>query len=107
MKKKKDPQSRRLQKLRAALRLVWSRDYSHKQAIDAVIAKDKTFVCPMCKKTWDKFAARVDHFPQLGAFTSLTEAADWMIRLFESPTRVLCKPCHDVVSKEQRKKKAK
>jgi len=104
-KKKKTGEEKRLMKLRAALRLLWSRDYSHKAAIDAVVV-DKKFTCPHCLVVWDKFAARVDHHPPLGEFKSLNEAAAWMIRLFESPTRVLCKPCHDKVTASQRKKKS-
>lgn len=102
---KKTGDAKRMQKLRAALRLVWSRDYSHKAAIDAVI-KDKKFTCPHCLVEWDKFAARVDHDPQLGAFETLEEAADWMVRLFRAPTRILCKPCHDKVTAVQRRKRA-
>ncbi len=107
MKKKKTGEEKRMQKLRAALRLVWSRDYSHSEAIKAVLDKDKRFECPICHVKWDKFAARVDHNPPLGAFETLPEAAEWMIRLFRGNVTVLCKPCHDKVTAQQRRKTCK
>jgi len=92
MKKVKDPDAKRLQKLRSALRGVWQYDPLRKAIITAVTF-DKTFKCPLCLSVWPVQLATVDHEPELGSFT-LDTIGDWIYRLFYGPQRAICKPCH-------------
>lgn len=109
MKKVKDPDKRRLTKLRSALRGVWQYDPLRKAVITAAglaypavtQTGQKIFKCPMCKKVWPIQLATVDHEPELGSFTMGT-IGDWVNRLFYGPQRAVCKPCH---LKKPRKKK--
>jgi hypothetical protein len=96
-KKVKDPDAKRLQKLRSALRNVWQYDPLRKAVIKAAIiaipgVKDG-FMCPLCQKGWPIQLATVDHEPELGSFT-LSTIGDWTHRLFYGPQRAICKPCH-------------
>jgi hypothetical protein len=112
MRVKKTGEEKRMQKLRAALRLVWSRDYTRKEMIDAVTLKDpelggKGFTCPVCKHDWPIDMATRDHNPQLGEFHTLEEAGEWMIRLFRGHQDVICKLCHKRITAQQRRKNDK
>lgn len=98
---KVDPDKKRLQKLRAAVRNVWQYDPLRKTVISdacraypAVTDKDEgLFKCPICGKVWPKDMATVDHEPELGSFT-IDTIGDWIKRCFFGPQRVVCKPCH-------------
>lgn len=108
MKVKKDPDARRLTKLRSALRSVWQYDPLRKAAITKVVisipgVKDG-FICPLCSKGWPIQMATVDHDPPIGSFTMDT-IGDWIHRLFYGPQRAICKLCHRKVTASQRKKK--
>ena len=102
-KKVKDPDAKRLQKLRSALRGVWQYDPLRKAVITAVVYdsfcgleneyKTKVFKCPLCEKEYPYQLATVDHEPELGGFT-LETLGDWTKRLFYGPQRAVCKPCH-------------
>jgi len=102
MKRKKDPVKRRLAKIRSALRNVWRYDYNRRAVLKDALDEDGDFKCPICKRMFPEYAADVDHLPPLGGFTNLKEAGDWMIRLFEGPQRVLCKPCHKAIPTKAR-----
>jgi|ERR1700688_1748984 len=105
MKKVKDPDAKRLQKLRSALRSVWQYDPLRKQVINEV-TKDKLFWCPLCRKEWPVQLATVDHEPELGSFTmDRLSIGDWIFRLFYGPQRCICKPCHTKVTSCNRRKK--
>ncbi len=104
MKKVKDPEAKRLQKIRSALRGVWQYDPRRKSIIVAVTDKNKTFVCPVCHTTWPVQLATVDHEPELGSFT-LETVGDWINRLFFGPQRAICKPCHLKKPKTKRRLK--
>lgn len=101
VKKVKDPDAKRLQKLRAALRSVWQYDPLRKAVIKAVTTEN-TFWCPLCQKYWPHQLATVDHEPELGSFT-LDTIGDWVNRLFYGPQRAICKPCHLRKPKGKRK----
>jgi len=105
-KKVKDPDAKRLQKLRSALRNVWQYDPLRKAVISAVTIKDpengKGFNCPICGHDWPIALATVDHEPELGSFT-LETIGDWVHRLFYGPQRAICKPCHAKKPKGKRK----
>lgn len=107
MKKIKDPDAKRLQKLRSALRSVWQYDPLRKAVITAItindLEKGKGFNCPICGKCWPIQLATVDHFPPIGSFT-LDTVGEWINKLFFGPQRVLCKPCHLRVTAQQRRK---
>lgn len=102
MKKKKDPLRKRYTKLRAAARDVWRYDYTHKDRIAEALDIDKHFICPDCKTRWPKWAAAVDHEPPIGSFEGLHDFGDWVIRLFQGKTQVLCKTCHADKTRKQR-----
>ncbi len=102
MKKKKDPIKKRNTKLRAAARDVWRFDITHKECIDKALDPDKQFTCPECHKRWPKWAAAVDHEPPIGGFEGLHDFGDWVIRLFQGHTQVLCKTCHADKTRKQR-----
>ena len=99
MKKVKDPDAKRLQKIRSALRGVWQYDPLRKAVITQccrpsdVNRKMKVFLCPLCNEVWPFELATVDHEPELGSFT-LATVGDWINRLFFGPQRAVCKPCH-------------
>lgn len=108
MKKIKDPDAKRLTKLRSALRGVWQYDPLRKVVITAVeydrdMIAGKYFRCPLCKREWPTQLATVDHEPPIGSLTMDT-IGDWIKRLFYGPQRAICKLCHKTVTASQRRK---
>jgi hypothetical protein len=96
--KKPDPDKKRLQKLRAAIRNVWQYDPLRKAVITSALRHADigcyaAFKCPICKQEWPQDMATVDHEPELGSFT-IDTIGDWINRCFFGPMRVVCKPCH-------------
>lgn len=92
-------------KLRAAIRLIWSRSSERRAVIKAALDANKEFVCPLCHKTFPDWAGEVDHFPQIGTLQSWREVVAFIDKMFYGPQRFVCKTCHRAVTKAQRKKK--
>jgi len=94
---KSDPDKKRLQRLRAAVRNVWQYDPLRKKVLQLAQLKEPDgttwFKCDICQKKWPIDMATVDHEPALGGFT-LKSIGDWVWRMFMGPQRAVCKPCH-------------
>lgn len=67
------------------------------------------YKCEICKKYYPKKEVQVDHIIPCGSLKSFDELPQFVERLFceENELRVLCKPCHTKVTKEERDAKNK
>ena len=91
-------------KLRSAVRAVWRFSPSRRGALKLALQNGK-FTCPQCKVSYDKWCADVDHAVPCGPFTTWEDAGPFLQRLFEGELVVLCKGCHAVKTKAERRKK--
>lgn len=106
-------------KLRAAIRLIWSRSAerraivkrdSHKGALSPYLPMDEKgfyFYCPLCpeKREWPVQFGEVDHDPAIGPLESWEAVVEFIRRMFFGPQRLVCKNCHKRRTAEQRRKK--
>lgn len=65
------------------------------------------YQCDICKNWFKDKETQVDHIEPCGSLLSFKDLPSFVSRLFcgAEGLRVLCKPCHKQVTKEQRKKK--
>lgn len=91
-------------KLRAAIRLIWSRSAERRAIIKAATIDDpedgKGFSCPICGRDWPIWAGEVDHIEPIGSLDSWRNVAIFIEKMFFSPQRVVCKTCHRIKTKE-------
>lgn len=98
--------------IRSGLRAKWSR-WPPKFAVlkDArrkYIGENKLqkweFQCSVCRCWHPQKAVEVDHIVGAGSLRCPEDLAGFVTRLFVGPLqlRVVCKPCHKVITKEQR-----
>jgi len=72
--------------------------------------KDKrtkwVYECASCSKTFKSTEVNVDHIEPAGSLTKYSDLPGFVKRLFceADNLQVLCKSCHDVKTKEERKK---
>lgn len=68
---------------------------------------DNLYLCVSCvpPKLHEKWAMDVDHVDACGPLSSITDVERFVDRLFNGKLQVLCKMCHAVKTKEQKKKK--
>lgn len=95
-------------KLRSAIRLIWSRSAERRAVIKAAtidVDGVKSFICPICSKTWPIQMAEVDHMPAIGPFKDWREVESFIRIMFFGPQRVIDKLCHKKITAEQRRKK--
>jgi len=64
------------------------------------------YKCAICKKWHPQKNVEVDHIVPVGSLTCLDDLPGFVERLFCSKDglRVVCKPCHKIITKEQREK---
>lgn len=99
-------------KIRAALRDIFRYSPMHREALQSVEWVERLdgtteFLCLLCNRYRPKEMARVDHQPPCGPLQSFHDLEPFATTLFTGTTRVICRPCHDRVTKEQKRKKAK
>jgi len=96
-------------KLRAAIRLIWSRSAERRAIIKAATIDDpengKGFNCPICGSDFPIWAGEVDHEPPVGSLTNWRDVVAFIEKMFYGPQRVVCKGCHKRKTAEQRRKK--
>ena len=101
-------------KLRAAIRLIWSRSSERnaiKKAAIYIVRTDpshigeKVFDCPICHKVMPDWAGEVDHEPPVGALDNWRDVVGFIDRMFYGPQTYICKTCHHAKTKEQRRKR--
>lgn len=66
------------------------------------------YLCAECKCLHPSSDINVDHIEKVGSFDCISEIKDFFDRIFCSydNLQVLCKPCHDVKTKQERKAQA-
>jgi hypothetical protein len=96
-------------KLRAAIRLIWSRSAERRAVLKAVTVRTSDdypgFCCPICGTQYPIQMAEVDHEPPLGTFDDWHKIEDYIHRMFFGPQRAICKLCHKRKTALQRRKK--
>lgn len=94
-------------KLRAAVRMIWSRSTERNTVKKLAIFKDaeygKAFICPLCSKKWPEKMGEVDHIVPVGALESWRDIEGFIDRMFFSAQRVICVICHKKKSTQDRK----
>lgn len=100
--------------IRSALRRAWTRYPVRYQAMDAAKTpykgKDKRtkwlYECASCHSLFKSTEVQVDHINPAGTLTKYSDLPGFVKRLFceADNLQVLCKSCHDVKTKEERKK---
>lgn len=95
-------------KLRAAIRLIWSRSPQRREVLKQALFKEpKTnnwyFKCAICGLNFHQAMADVDHITPVGAL-ELNKLSEYVDRMFNSPQRVIDKICHKKITAMQRKK---
>lgn len=98
-------------KLRAAIRLIWSRSAERRAILTKALyvdpkTKNKFFNCPICKTEFHQAMADVDHIDAVGAL-DLNALTEYVARMFNNPQRVICKICHKKKTAEDRRKMKK
>lgn len=92
-------------KLRSAIRLIWSRSPERRAIIKSALDNDKAFICPLCGKNYPDWAGEVDHEPPIGTLESWHDVESFINKMFFGPQRLVCKSCHRLKTKAQRKKR--
>lgn len=100
--------------IRSALRAAWTRYPPKYQVLDLAsrpyVGPDKRqkkeFQCALCKGWHKRSNVEVDHMIPAGSLKDYTDLPAFVERLFTSVNllRVLCKPCHKVVTQEEKNK---
>lgn len=88
---------REIQKIRAAIRLVWHRSHARALVVKRCVGKDGFSYCEKCKKRAPKIF--IDHIVRVGDLNG-----GFIKRLFTPSKNLqgLCKKCHDAKTKEER-----
>lgn len=62
------------------------------------------YQCACCKEWWKQADVEVDHITPVGTLKCYDDLPQFVERLFVSSDklRVVCKPCHKAITKEQR-----
>lgn len=100
--------------VRSALRQAWSR-YPPKYQVLELAARPyvgpdkrqkKEYHCAICKEWHKRSNVEVDHIEPAGSLRDYSDLPGFVRRLFTSvdKLRVLCKPCHKIVTQEEKKK---
>lgn len=94
-------------KLRAAIRMIWSRSSERSTVKKAAAFKDeqygKAFICPLCSVKWPEKMGEVDHVVAVGGLESWKDLVRFVDRMFFSPQRVICVICHKKKTAADRK----
>jgi hypothetical protein len=94
-------------KLRSAIRLIWSRSAERRAIIKRDMQNDpeqgKFFNCPLCHRDYPDWAGEVDHIEAIGPLDSWKNTVQFIDKMFFSPQRCICKTCHRLKTKEDRK----
>lgn len=100
--------------IRSALRAAWTRYPPKYQVLDLAsrpyVGPDKRqkkeFQCAICKKWHKRTNIEVDHIDPAGSLKDYSDLPGFVERLFTSIDRLrcLCKPCHKIVTQEEKKK---
>lgn len=88
-----------IKKIRAAVRQVWHRSYARRLVVLRCIGRGGFSYCELCKKRAPKIF--IDHIVNVGDvdygfINRMFVASKWL--------RGLCKKCHDIKTKEERKR---
>lgn len=99
-------------KLRAAIRLIWSRSKERRDVLNNTvrtrIGKDQFYSCPICGQSWPfPTMFEVDHEPPIGTLESWKDTAKFIEKMFFGPQRAICKLCHRKKTALQRRKNVK
>ena len=86
-----------IEKIRRAIRQVWSWSYPRRLCLKRALQADGFSVCELCKKTVPKVYA--DHLENVGDVD-----AGFIERLFcpSNQLQAICKKCHDVKTRAER-----
>ena|SRR5665213_788156 len=94
-------------KLRAAVRMIWSRSAERNAVKKLAIFKDaeygKAFICPLCSKKWPEKMGEVDHITAVGPLEMWRDIESFVDKMFFSPQRVICVICHKKKTTADRK----
>ena len=94
-------------KLRAAIRLIWSRSRERAAIKKAAIFPDpelgKAFVCPRCGKKLHEKMGEVDHVTAVGPLENWRDIEGFIDRMFFSPQEYICVICHKTKTQIDRK----
>jgi 5-methylcytosine-specific restriction endonuclease McrA len=101
--------------IRSALRKAWMRYPVKQQALKAARRNSQSdnrrlkyeYQCNACKGWFEGKEVQVDHIKPAGSLRDYKDLPMFVERLFCEPDnlQVLCKPCHLIKSKQERKKK--
>lgn len=99
-------------KLRAAIRLIWSRSVERRAILKSAFCKCPVllyihFHCPICEGKWPMQMAEVDHEPPIGTLNSWRDTVKFIGKMFFGPQRAICKLCHRKKTAAQRRLNAK
>lgn len=94
-------------KLRAAVRLIWSRSRERAAVKKLAIFPDpelgKAFVCPICSKKYHEKMGEVDHITAVGPLENWRDIEGFIDRMFFSPQAYICVICHKAKTQRDRK----
>lgn len=91
-------------KLKAAIRLIWSRSAVHRAKKKELLAGNKEHTCPLCQRTFPDWGFDIDHNPPVGNIEHWKDTVDFIDRMFNGPQRLLCKTCNRSLGAKQRRK---
>ena len=93
--------------IRSALRSAFQRwSPKHEAKKQAKVAYNQ-YECAACKGIFTNKAVEVDHIVPAGTLTKFSDLPDFVERLFceADGFQLLCKPCHQLKTNEERRKK--
>lgn len=93
-------------KLRAAVRMIWSRSSERATIKKLAIFKDaelgKAFICPICSVKHHEKMGEVDHVPAVGPLDNWRDIESYIDRMFFGPQQLICVICHKKKSTKDR-----
>lgn len=94
-------------KLRAAVRMIWSRSKERAAIKKLAIFPDnelgKAFICPVCSRKYHEKMGEVDHIVAVGPLENWRDIEGYIDRMFYSAQAYICVICHKKKTKEDRK----
>lgn len=93
-------------KLRAAVRMIWSRSSERAAVKKAALFSDpelgKAFICPVCSNKFHEKMGEVDHIVAVGPLENWRDIEGYIDRMFFSAQAYICVICHRKKSRVDR-----
>lgn len=94
-------------KFRSAIRKIWMYSGIRRAALNKQKVAPNRYLCEHCSKIFKGTDIEVNHKDQCGSLSSFEDFTPFVTRMFNEDLNnyeVLCKPCHQIITNEQKHK---